>query len=110
MNKLLLGLLVAGTALGASAYKNASVLITPINGKALPAGYFVQASPDNYEYRSPAATDDGTCLSPANRICSYSVPQQNSIPSTGPYTEAQLLNFNLSPAGSARTLWIEEEQ
>jgi hypothetical protein len=110
MNRLLLGVLAAGTALGASAFNNAESHSTPLNGKALPQGYFVQTAANSYTYVSTVKARDGQCDELAEKLCRYTVPAQNSIPTEGPYTESQIQSFGLSPANDNHQLWIQEPE
>jgi hypothetical protein len=111
MNRLFLGFLVAGTALGGSAFKNVESHTTPINGKALASGYFVQSATNSYTYVSTTTGDAGQCA-PANpNPCAYIVPEGNSIPGTGPYSKEQLSsNFGLSPRDQELARWVPEPE
>ncbi|MCX2478358.1 hypothetical protein OQY15_04605 [Pedobacter sp. MC2016-15] len=112
MNRLLLSFLVAGTALGGSAFKNVESHTTVKSGNALPAGYFVQKGNNSYSYVSTTTHGDGIC-SPANsRSCAYIVPANNSLPPTpDTYTKEQLVaEYGLSPANSQVGIWQAEPE
>lgn len=110
MNRLMLSFLVAGTALGGSAFKNVESHTTVKSGNALPAGYFVQSGNNSYTYKSTATAELGSCDNQNPIACKYTVPASNSIPTTGPYTREQLRDeFNLSPKDSTTGLWSLEE-
>jgi hypothetical protein len=106
MNRLLLGFLVAGTALGGSAFKNVESHATVKNGNALSEGYFVQTDINRYSYVSTTTAGQGICMDSSPNHCKYYVPEGSSIPNTGPYTEAQLQNFGLSPSTTDKQVWI----
>jgi hypothetical protein len=108
MNRLIFGVLAAGTALGASALKNVEPHTTPVQGEALPQGYFVQTAANVYNYVSTLTAKDGQCDAEAVRLCKYTVPAENSIPSAGPYTEAQIQSLGLSPATDSHKFWMQE--
>jgi hypothetical protein len=111
MNRLFLGLLVAGTALGASAFKNVTSHTTTMNGKTLAPGYFVQEGENSYTYVSTMTGDQGQCAPVNLNHCKYTVPQVNSIPGTGPYTQEQLIQeFKLSPSTNDRAIWTPEPE
>lgn len=110
MNQVLMGFLVAGTALGGSALKNVESHTTAMNGKTLTPGYFVQQATNSYTYVSTMTADLGQCDNPNASICQYIVPVSNSIPKTGPYTEEQLTqDFNLKPRDNTRSIWSAPE-
>jgi hypothetical protein len=111
MNQLFMGLLVAGTALGGSALTNVTSHTTAMNGKTLAPGYFVQRAANSYTYASTMTGDQGQCAPLNLNYCKYTVPQVNSIPGTGPYTEEQLVqDFGLSPSTNDRAIWTPEPE
>jgi len=112
MNRLLLSFLVAGTALGGSAFQNVESHSTVERGKTLAPGYFVQSGTNSYTYVSTTTHDQGQCLASNPSSCAYRVPINNSIPADQPsFTKEQLVQeYGLNPANSQVGIWTSESE
>jgi hypothetical protein len=108
MNRLILGVLAAGTALGASALKNVEPHTTANNGRDLNSGYFVQQENGSYKYVSTITHAQGQCSAINQSSCAYRVPETNSIPNdeAQTYSKEQLEeDFGLMAANSNKGIW-----
>lgn len=82
MKRLFFSLLVAGIALGGSAFTNVDSIQHVKGGKSISSAFLVQ--PTNGTYRQ-STTGSGTCGTPVTNPCKYQVQTPNSIPDQATY-------------------------